>query len=534
MLNEYCERTRVILIPQMTSFSINLTKITLFQILVCLTVFSVPLTFADDATKQTNQTSEPAAPIPTAVVWYMEMAKSGDADAQYNLGSVYETGFGVKADILEAVDWYKKAADQDHQLAQLKLGILYVLGDGVRQSIIKGTNWIHSASENGNKFAGELYARVLSPDVILDTTADEIIRKVRPFIDLGETKSIAKLDAILTRQKKKAKQKEPELAERFTGPDKNTLGKEIKVRNEVPEFLVDKNNTSRSLEDDNLAFLQREANAGNLEAQYQLGRMYDIGDKLERDPQKAITWYTSAANQGYDEAQYRLALIYLYGMGTTRNIRKGEDLLTQAAKQNHPVAREMLPIYLANKSGNSSTSIALSWYLEKVVEGDPDGSFGVGHMYENGWGLNPNEGEAKKWYATARSSGSGGAAKRLRQIKAVSASNAPDPSVESRPKLPENFQPPRTESLSVASQSSTDSQPVESVPGQGRVASPSLSPQPQTSRPGNTESDSPVIISATITRRSPLTPIILVLFGIVMGITVFKWMRRSSYKNTMF
>jgi TPR repeat protein len=503
-----------------------------FQILLlCLAVFSAPLTFADDAKKPTDQTSE--APIPTAVVWYMEMAKSGDADAQYNLGSVYETGFGVKADILEAVDWYQKAAEQDHQLAQLKLGILYVLGDGVRQSIIKGTNWIHSASENGNKFAGELYARVLSPDVILDTTADEIIKKVRPFIDLGEKKSIAKLDAILTRQKKKAKQKEPELAERFTGPAKNTLGKEVEVSNEVPDFLDNKNTASRNLEDDNIAFLQREANAGNLEAQYQLGRMYDIGDKLERDPQKAITWYTSAANQGYDEAQYRLALIYLYGMGTTRNTSKGEALLTQAAKQNHPVAREMLPIYLANRSANSSTSIALSWYLEKVAEGNPDGSFGVGYMYENGWGLNPSEGEAKKWYSSARTTGSGSAAKRLRQIKATAAANAPDPSVESRPKLPENFQPRASESPSVASQSASVSQPVESVPIT-RTASPSLSPQPQTSRPGNTESDSPVIISATITRRSPLTPVILVLFGIVMGITVFKWMRRSSYKNTMF
>ncbi|KPJ92877.1 MAG: hypothetical protein AMJ55_09085, partial [Gammaproteobacteria bacterium SG8_15] len=62
------------------------------------------------------------------------MAKSGDADAQYNLGSVYETGFGVKADSDEAVRWYKEAADQDHQLAQLKLGIMYILGDGARQS----------------------------------------------------------------------------------------------------------------------------------------------------------------------------------------------------------------------------------------------------------------------------------------------------------------------------------------------------------------------------------------------------------------
>jgi len=524
----------------------NLTKEFTRPLVFCLTVVFSSSVVADDPSQHTAESSkkeapapaessEKEAPIPTAVVWYMEMAKSGDADAQYNLGSVYETGFGVKADILQAAEWYKKAAEQDHQLAQLKLGILYVLGDGVRQSVIKGTNWIHSASENGNKFAAELYRKVLSPDVVLDMTADEVIRKVRPFIDLGEAKSIAKLDSILQKQKKKEEEKKPELAERFTGPSKNTLGKEIEVGNEVPGFLEEKNPVNRGLEDDNLAFLQREANAGNLEAQYQLGRMYDLGDKLERDPQKAITWYTSAANQGYDEAQYRLALVYLYGLGTPRNIPKGVDLLTQAAKQNHPVAKEMLPIYLANRSTNSSTSIALAWYLEKVANDDPDAEFGIGYMYENGWGLNPNENEAKKWYSLARATGSGGAARRLRQIKATAASNAPDPSVESRPKLPENFVPPTANQSASVPQSSTQefqqSAPVSQVPQNVASRAP-LNTTDEQAR--ESESKSPVIISATITRRSPLTPIILVLFGIVMGITVYKWMRRSSYKNTMF
>lgn len=494
------------------------------QLVFWLTIFAVPCVYSAPNPAESASQEES---LPTAVVWYMEMAKSGDADAQYNLGSIYETGFGVKADILEAVDWYEKAAEQDHQLAQLKLGILYVLGDGVRQSIIKGTNWIHSASENGNKFAAELYAKVLSPDVVLDMTSDEVIRKVRPFIDLGEAKSIAKLDSILRKQQKKAKKKEPELAERFTGPAKNTLGKEIEVKNEVPGFLADKNTNIRSLEADNLAFLQREANAGNLEAQYQLGRLYETGDKLERDPQKAITWYTSAANQGYDEAQYRLALIYLYGLGTPRNPPKGEALLTQAAKQNHPVAREMLPIYLANRAANKTTSIALSWYLEKVAEGDPEGNFGVGYMYENGWGLNQNETEARKWYAVARSSGVGGAAKRLRQIKATEASHAPDPSVESRPKLPENIRPAASAQSAQAAPSVQPAQQTQTSPVSRAPAAPAREFDAN-------ESDSPVVTTATITRRSPLTPVILILFGVVMGITVFKWMRRSSYKNTMF
>ena len=80
--------------------------------------------WAVESTQSTNP--ESTQNLPTAVDWYMEMAKGGDADAQYNLGSVYETGFGVEADPDEAVRWYKEAAAQGHQLAQLKLGIMYI------------------------------------------------------------------------------------------------------------------------------------------------------------------------------------------------------------------------------------------------------------------------------------------------------------------------------------------------------------------------------------------------------------------------
>lgn len=476
--------------------------------------------------------------LPTAVVWYMEMAKSGDADAQYNLGSVYETGFGVKADPDEAVRWYKEAADQDHQLAQLKLGIMYILGDGARQSIIKGTSWIQSSAENGNQFARVLYDKVLSPDVVRDMTTEEIIKKVRPFIDLGEKKSTEKLLAILEKDKQQAKKKEPELAERFTGKAKNTLGDEIEVANNVPEFVEKKTQTIVN-QDSNLALLQREANAGNTDAQYQLGRMYDTGDKLERDRQKAVTWFTSAANQGHAESQYRLAIAYLYGIGVTRNVSSGESWLTKAAEQNHPVAKEMLPIYMANRSANMSTSIALSWYLEKVANGDPDGQFGIGNMYENGWGLNANASEARKWLSAARSAGSGEAARHMRQMKAIAASKDPDPPPESRPKMPEKIQPPKVTAPVVEreAQSAVVEDPFESPRIEEQRSEPVSNQVPARvaqNRIDDNGTSSPPTFTATVTRRSPLTPVILILFGLVMGITVFKWMRRGAYKSSVF
>lgn len=52
--------------------------------------------------------------------------------------------------------------------------------------------------------------------------------------------------------------------------------------------------------------LRRKANAGNAEAQYKLGRMYDDGDTAMHDYAQAYKWYRKSAEQGNAEAQFRL------------------------------------------------------------------------------------------------------------------------------------------------------------------------------------------------------------------------------------
>ena len=107
----------------------------------------------DPVESETESAPEISSQLPVAVQWYMEMAEKGDREAQFNLGAVYETGFGVAIDRAKAAKWYQKAAEQDHALAQVHLGILYMLGNGVKESSIKGSKWIRAASKNGNGLA---------------------------------------------------------------------------------------------------------------------------------------------------------------------------------------------------------------------------------------------------------------------------------------------------------------------------------------------------------------------------------------------
>src|SRR5207247_8104881 len=58
-------------------------------------------------------------------------AEKGDAQAQFDLGWMYDEGKSVEQDSAEATKWYRKAAEQGLARAQLKLGSMYENRAGV-------------------------------------------------------------------------------------------------------------------------------------------------------------------------------------------------------------------------------------------------------------------------------------------------------------------------------------------------------------------------------------------------------------------
>ena len=71
-----------------------------------------------------------------AVKWFRLAAEQGDAEAQINLGVMYETGRGVPKDDKEAVKWYRLAAEQGDADAQFNVGVMHHNGTGVPQDFV--------------------------------------------------------------------------------------------------------------------------------------------------------------------------------------------------------------------------------------------------------------------------------------------------------------------------------------------------------------------------------------------------------------
>ena len=89
----------------------------------------------------------------TALTEWKPLAEQGDADAQYNLGRMYDNGYGTPQDYKAALKWYTAAAEQGVAQAQYLLGLMYNTGQGVQQDDIQAYMWWNLAATNRNNSA---------------------------------------------------------------------------------------------------------------------------------------------------------------------------------------------------------------------------------------------------------------------------------------------------------------------------------------------------------------------------------------------
>ena len=117
-----------------------------------------------------------------AVRWYRLAAEQGNANAQNNLGFMYGKGRGVPQDDAEAVRWYRLAAEQGNADAQFNLGLRCINGKGVPVDVVLAHMWFNLAAEQGNEHAREnrdiIAEDRMTPDQIAE--AERLAREWKP------------------------------------------------------------------------------------------------------------------------------------------------------------------------------------------------------------------------------------------------------------------------------------------------------------------------------------------------------------------
>ncbi len=142
------------------------------------------------------------------------------------------------------------------------------------------------------------------------------------------------------------------------------------------------------------------AEQGDAQAQHNLGMMYESGQGVPKDDNKAVEWYRKAAEQGHANAQYSLDSMQENGQGVLQDN-------TKAFKDGEAAAQR----------GDYATALQL--WRPLAEQGHARAQVNLGHMYSKGRGVPLDDAEAVKWYRIAAEQGDARAQRNLGLMYAI-------------------------------------------------------------------------------------------------------------------
>ena len=105
------------------------------------------------------------------------------------------------------------------------------------------------------------------------------------------------------------------------------------------------------------------AEAGDPEAQFRRGLLFDLGQGVPKDLATAYMWYRRAAEAGLAQAQFNVAVMQDSGLVGPRNAVEAARWYTKAAAQGHHRAQyNLAQLYASGDGVLSNTAKAKAWY----------------------------------------------------------------------------------------------------------------------------------------------------------------------------
>lgn len=81
--------------------------------------------------------------------WIRMAAVANEPRAQFEMGSLYEYGNGVRASVAEAAQWYLRAAERNHPQGQYNIATMLETGEGIAQDRIEALKFYTLAAHQG-------------------------------------------------------------------------------------------------------------------------------------------------------------------------------------------------------------------------------------------------------------------------------------------------------------------------------------------------------------------------------------------------
>jgi hypothetical protein len=209
----------------------------------------------------------------------------------------------------KTVQELEKLAETNDTEALTELGYRYRRGIGAEQNLGKAVHSFKQAAAKGHKSAQESLAR-LSRAVNIDQLEQEEAQ-------VPAVQAIAAPSSSSTMQVA------------------SSAASSSSIMQAIPA-------SSSSSLDLNIPGLEKAAEAGNPQAQFNLGARYKTGLGVKKDLKKAAKLYQQAADQDFATAQVALGALYETGQGVQKNLQEAVKLYEKAAKNGLPKAQQAL------------------------------------------------------------------------------------------------------------------------------------------------------------------------------------------------
>lgn len=335
-----------------------------------------------------------------ALELFKREANKGEPTAMFAVAALYESGEGGEQSFKTAEQWYRRAAQLEYAPAEFNLGLLLMAEPGRQE---EGAQWIRRSALGG------------WPQAMLRLGIQHLEGQ-------GVAKDPAEAQAWLT---KAADQGLPEanfflgrMSEKGIGTSKDRTRALAYYREaaegDVVEALLylgarylDGGLGEKSPEKALALYRHGADDLGNGALQVALGELYERGEAVEQDYQRAMSWYQRAAAGGFADAFTKLGFLHERGLGVAKDEAKAIAFYKQGAAAG--VAVSMFNVALMVDAGRGVPSAdpaeATRWMYKAAIAGMPLAQNELGVRYQTGKGVMADILAARAWFEASANGG---------------------------------------------------------------------------------------------------------------------------------
>jgi len=331
----------------------------------------------------------------------LPLAKKGFAQAQYNLGVMYEKGKGVKKNLKKAKKWFQFAAEQGVVKAQYKLGLMYGKGKGVAKDYSKAIKWWNLAADQGNGKAQINLGWMYEMGKGVPKDAQKAANWYQLASNQGLAKAQEKLNLLLNKTKEHFQENTVSSKEKSSKEIQDLRIATASLRSELNQIKSEKakaiettNQANAKAKQEQLASISdnlSELNTGSVSfredafsgARYSADTFTKVGDdindldrfhaainslgKKEIEPERRQL-LLDLADKGIPEAQINLGMMFESGQGVPQDYKEAIRWYRLAADLGHIKAQEKLNLILNKTKEHSQENTASSEKFESLKE----------------------------------------------------------------------------------------------------------------------------------------------------------------------